>query len=99
MFSDLRLAGSGSPRWNRQSSSRNSTSARPSPSQLPVKTKPNRLLLEKLSSMLETEQCSWRKDKYGLSRQIVLDNMAKLAFKPGAYAKMMQMNKLVIADF
>lgn len=54
---------------------------------------------EKLSSVPESEQCGWCKDKFGLSWQIVPENMGELMKKPGAYAKMMQMKKLVIADF
>jgi predicted 3-demethylubiquinone-9 3-methyltransferase (glyoxalase superfamily) len=53
----------------------------------------------KLSSVPEAEQCGWCKDKYGLSWQIVPENMGELMERPDAYAKMMQMHKLVIADF
>lgn len=54
---------------------------------------------EKLSSVPAAEQCGWCKDKYGLSWQIVPANMDELMKKPGAFAKLMQMKKLVIADF
>ncbi len=54
---------------------------------------------EKLSSVPESEQCGWCKDKYGLSWQIVPDTIDELIKKPGAYANMMQMKKIVIADF
>lgn len=54
---------------------------------------------EKLSTVPESEQCGWCKDKYGLSWQIVPENMEELMKKPNAYAKMMQMKKLVIEDF
>ncbi|MFZ2125736.1 MAG: VOC family protein [Candidatus Saccharimonadales bacterium] len=54
---------------------------------------------KKLSSVPESEQCGWCKDKYGLSWQIVPENMGDLMEKPDAFAKMMQMKKLVIADF
>ncbi len=54
---------------------------------------------EKLSSVPESEQCGWCKDKYGLSWQIVPENMRDLIKKPGAYAHMMQMKKIVIEDF
>ena len=54
---------------------------------------------EKLSSVPEAEQCGWCKDKFGLSWQIVPKNMGELMQRPNAYAKMMQMKKLVIADF
>ncbi len=54
---------------------------------------------ERLSSVPESEQCGWCKDKYGLSWQIVPENMEELMAKPDAFAKMMEMKKLVIADF
>lgn len=54
---------------------------------------------EKLSDKPEFEQCGWCKDKYGLSWQIVPENMEELMDRPGAFAKMMEMKKLVIADF
>ena len=56
-------------------------------------------LWEKLSSVPASEQCGWCKDKYGLSWQIVPENMGELMERPGAYQKMMQMKKLVINDF
>lgn len=56
-------------------------------------------LWEQLSSAPDAEQCGWCRDKYGVSWQIVPENMGELMQKPGAYAKMMQMKKLVIADF
>lgn len=54
---------------------------------------------EKLSSVPEAEQCGWCKDKYGLSWQINPENMGELMKRPNAFATMMQMKKLVIADF
>lgn len=54
---------------------------------------------ERLSAVPEAEQCGWCKDKYGLSWQIVPENMEELMKKPNAFAKMMEMKKLVIADF
>lgn len=53
----------------------------------------------KLSAVPESEQCGWCKDKYGLSWQVVPQNMDELMAHPGAYSRMMQMKKLVIADF
>ncbi|MBI3338397.1 VOC family protein [Candidatus Saccharibacteria bacterium] len=53
----------------------------------------------KLSKVPESEQCGWCKDQYGLSWQIVPENMEELMKRPNAYAKMMEMHKLVIADF
>jgi len=54
---------------------------------------------EKLSSVPESEQCGWCKDKYGLSWQVVPANMEELMSKPGAFANLMQMKKLEIAKF
>lgn len=54
---------------------------------------------QKLSSVTEAEQCGWCKDKYGLSWQIVPENMGELMQKPNAFAHMMQMKKLIISDF
>jgi len=54
---------------------------------------------EKLSKAPESEQCGWCKDQYGLSWQVVPENMGELMQRPGAYARMMQMKKLVIEDF
>lgn len=52
-----------------------------------------------LSTVPESEQCGWCKDKFGVSWQIVPENMEELMKKPDAFAKMMQMKKIVIADF
>jgi len=54
---------------------------------------------DKLSSVPEAEQCGWCKDSFGLSWQIIPENMAELMKKPDAYKKLMKMHKLVIADF
>jgi predicted 3-demethylubiquinone-9 3-methyltransferase (glyoxalase superfamily) len=54
---------------------------------------------EKLSNVSEAEQCGWCKDQYGLSWQVVPDGMDEVMKKPGAFAKMMQMKKIVLADF
>jgi predicted 3-demethylubiquinone-9 3-methyltransferase (glyoxalase superfamily) len=54
---------------------------------------------KKLSAVPEAEQCGWCKDKFGLSWQVVPANMEDLMQRPEAYAHMMQMKKLVIADF
>jgi len=54
---------------------------------------------ERLSAVKEAEQCGWCKDKFGLSWQVVPENMGELMTKPGAFAKMMQMHKLVISEF
>ena len=54
---------------------------------------------EKLSRVPESEQCGWCKDQFGLSWQVVPENMEELLKRPGAFEKMMKMKKLVIADF
>ena len=54
---------------------------------------------DKLSVVPESEQCGWCKDKYGVSWQVVPANMDELMKKPGAFGKLMEMKKLVIADF
>ncbi len=54
---------------------------------------------EKLSAHPENEQCGWCKDKFGVSWQIVPKNMNELMKRPDAFKKMMDMKKLVIADF
>lgn len=54
---------------------------------------------EKLSAVPEAEQCGWCKDQFGLSWQIVPADLGELMQRPDAYAHMMQMKKMVIADF
>jgi predicted 3-demethylubiquinone-9 3-methyltransferase (glyoxalase superfamily) len=54
---------------------------------------------ERLSNVPQAEQCGWCKDRFGLSWQVVPRNMGELMKRPNAYAHMMQMKKLVIADF
>src|SRR3989344_305931 len=54
---------------------------------------------EALSTVPEAEVCGWCKDKYGVSWQVVPENTEELLKKPGAFANMMKMKKLVIADF
>jgi len=54
---------------------------------------------EKLSTVPEAEQCGWCKDQFGLSWQVIPANMNELMQLPDAYAHMMEMHKIVIADF
>lgn len=54
---------------------------------------------EKLSSVPQSEQCGWCKDKFGLSWQVVPENMGELMQRPNAFAHMMQMKKLIIDEF
>ena len=53
----------------------------------------------KLSKVPEAEQCGWCKDQYGLSWQVVPENMDELMKSADDFKNMMQMKKLVIADF
>ncbi len=53
----------------------------------------------KLSNAPAFEQCGWCKDQFGLSWQIVPENIGELMEKPDAFAHLMQMKKLIIADF
>jgi predicted 3-demethylubiquinone-9 3-methyltransferase (glyoxalase superfamily) len=54
---------------------------------------------EKLSHVPEAAQCGWCKDQFGLSWQVVPENMDAYLGNPGAFAKLLQMNKIVIAEF
>lgn len=52
-----------------------------------------------LSAVPEAEACGWLKDKFGVSWQIVPDNMEELMAKPGAFEKLLAMKKINIAEF
>lgn len=54
---------------------------------------------EKLSSVPESEQCGWCKDKYGLSWQVIPENMEELMQKPNAFKTMMGQHKIVIDEY
>jgi len=54
---------------------------------------------EKLSAVPESEQCGWCKDQYGLSWQVVPEDMEQLMNQPNAFAKLMNMHKIVVSDF
>src|SRR5699024_7313841 len=51
-----------------------------------------------LSADPEAERCGWLADRFGVSWQIVPENMGELMQRPGAYEHMMAMTKIVIAD-
>lgn len=53
----------------------------------------------KLSSDTNFEQCGWCKDKYGLSWQIVPENVEELMKKPGSFEVMMQQKKIIISEY
>ena len=56
-------------------------------------------LWSKLSSVPEAEQCGWCKDKFGVSWQIIPENMGELMQSPDAYKIMMEQKKIVISDY
>jgi len=53
---------------------------------------------EKLSAVPEAEQCGWVKDQFGLSWQILPENMGELMQSDKAMQVMLQMKKIIIAD-
>lgn len=53
---------------------------------------------EKLSAVPDAEQCGWCKDKFGVSWQIIPENMGELMSSPAAIQAMMNMKKISIAD-
>ena len=55
-------------------------------------------LWDALSSVPEAEQCGWLVDRFGVSWQIVPENMGELMEHPGAYQRMLGMKKIVIAE-
>jgi predicted 3-demethylubiquinone-9 3-methyltransferase (glyoxalase superfamily) len=54
---------------------------------------------ERLSKVPESEQCGWCKDQFGLSWQIVPENMAELMQKPDAFKTLMDQHKIVIDEY
>ena len=54
---------------------------------------------ERLSKVPESEQCGWCKDQYGLSWQIVPENMGELMKKPDAFKTLMKQHKIVISEY
>lgn len=52
-----------------------------------------------LSAVPEAEQCGWCTDRFGVSWQLIPDNLAELMGTPDAFAKLMQMGKIEIAAF
>jgi predicted 3-demethylubiquinone-9 3-methyltransferase (glyoxalase superfamily) len=53
---------------------------------------------ENLSAVPESEQCGWCKDKFGLSWQIIPENMGDLIKSPKALQSMLKMHKIEIAE-
>ncbi|BAU96333.1 3-demethylubiquinone-9 3-methyltransferase [Corynebacterium suranareeae] len=52
-----------------------------------------------LSADPTAEACGWLKDKFGVSWQIVPDNMEELMASPGAFEKLLSMKKIEIEKF
>lgn len=52
----------------------------------------------KLSHVSEAEQCGWCKDQFGLSWQIIPENMSELTSRPEQIQVMMQQKKIVIDE-
>lgn len=52
-----------------------------------------------LSAVPKAEQCGWCADRFGLSWQLVPDNLDELMSRPDAYSKLMGMKKIEIAAF
>ena len=56
-------------------------------------------LWNKLSHKPEFEQCGWCKDKFGISWQIIPENMGELiGSRPEAIQAMMKMKKIIISE-
>ena len=54
---------------------------------------------EALSAVPEAEQCGWCADKFGLSWQLIPDNLGELMTKPDAFSTLMNMKKIEISAF
>lgn len=54
---------------------------------------------DKLSAVPEAEQCGWCKDKYGLSWQIVPENIEELMKQENGFQVMMEQKKIIIAEY
>lgn len=53
---------------------------------------------EKLSAHPESEQCGWVKDKFGVSWQVVPENIAELVKNENGMKALLDMKKIVIAE-
>lgn len=54
---------------------------------------------DKLSAVPDAEQCGWCKDKYGLSWQIVPENIEELMTRPDAFSIMMSQKKIIVSEY
>ncbi len=52
-----------------------------------------------LSAVPEAEQCGWCADRFGVSWQVLPDDLEALLSAPGAFEKMMSMKKIVRSEF
>ena len=55
-------------------------------------------LWDALSAVPEAEQCGWLQDRFGVSWQIVPDNLDDLLKRPGAYGRFLGMKKIVVDE-
>lgn len=55
-------------------------------------------LWDALSAVPEAEQCGWLVDRFGVSWQIIPQDLDRLLARPGAVQRMLSMKKLVIAE-
>ena len=55
-------------------------------------------LWEALSAVPEAEQCGWLVDPFGVNWQVVPERMGELMRRPGAFARMMPMTKIIIDE-
>lgn len=53
---------------------------------------------QKLSAVPQSEQCGWLKDKYGVSWQIIPENMEELTNSDTKLQAMLKMKKIIIED-
>ncbi len=53
---------------------------------------------EKLSAVPQSEQCGWCKDKFGVSWQIVPENIGELVKNEKGMKALLNMKKIIIAD-
>jgi len=54
---------------------------------------------EKLSTVPDSEQCGWCKDQFGVSWQIVPEDMDELLKAPNSWQIMMSQKKIVIDEY
>ena len=55
-------------------------------------------LWDALSHVPEAEACGWLKDRFGISWQVLPENMGELMTRPGAHEHMMAMRKIIIDE-